>query len=331
MVVFMQFPPIELGEFDHYTLIVENAREVADFHINVLGFRQANIQLVNAGSAPPGEYDMLNHILWLPGSDEKVMVVTEGLTENSIFYRYYWRYGPGVHHVAYTVDDIDETLEKLRNHGVETTSEEILQDPISGLKQIFLAKEHCGYFVELIERNDKISAGEFVEDNMSALANTMQGYLDESENELTEESNPSILIHESKANVLEVLTDPFRLPEWTCHKIIALKGDRLVESRMHGDLDLKIESESDAVNFTWSIDDETKSFKIPISETEEGVIVSVDLSKVPDSERAKLHKIISIELEMLAALVEGEIERISDSDIQFINEWHLEIHQRKGL
>ncbi len=327
----MQFPPIELGEFDHYTLIVENAREVADFHINVLGFRPVNIQLVNAGSAPAGEYDMLNHILWLPGSDEKVMVITEGLTENSIFYRYWWRYGPGVHHVAYTVDNIDETLEKLRNHGVETTSEEILQDPISGLKQIFLAKEHCGYFVELIERNDKISAGEFVEDNMSALANTMQGYLDDSEIEPIEDTNPSILIHESKDNVLEVLTDPFRLPEWTCHKIIALKGDRLVESRMHGDVDLSIKSESDGVNFTWSINDEAKSFKLAISENEEGVIVGVDLSNVPDNDRANLYKIITIELGILAALVEGEIERIPESDFQIINEWHLEIHQRKGL
>ena len=28
---------------------------------------------------------MLNHILWLPGSDEKVVVVTEGPTEESIF------------------------------------------------------------------------------------------------------------------------------------------------------------------------------------------------------------------------------------------------------
>ena len=327
----MQFPPIELGEFDHYTLIVENAREVADFHINVLGFRPVNIQLVNAGSAPAGEYDMLNHILWLPGSDEKVMVITEGLTENSIFYRYWWRYGPGVHHVAYTVDNIDETLEKLRNHGVETTSEEILQDPISGLKQIFLAKEHCGYFVELIERNDKISAGEFVEDNMSALANTMQGYLDDSEIEPIEDTNPSILIHESKDNVLAVLTDPFRLPEWTCHKIIALKGDRLVESRMHGDVDLSIKSESDGVNFKWSINDEAKSFKLAISENEEGVIVGVDLSNVPDNDRANLYKIITIELGILAALVEGEIERIPESDFQIINEWHLEIHQRKGL
>ena len=327
----MQFPPIELGEFDHYTLIVENAREVADFHINVLGFRPVNIQLVNAGSAPAGEYDMLNHILWLPGSDEKVMVITEGLTENSIFYRYWWRYGPGVHHVAYTVDNIDETLEKLRNHGVETTSEEILQDPISGLKQIFLAKEHCGYFVELIERNDKISAGEFVEDNMSALANTMQGYLDDSEIEPIDDTNPSILIYESKDNVLEVLTDPFRLPEWTCHKIIALKGDRLVESRMHGDVDLSIKSESDGVNFKWSINDEAKSFKLAISENEEGVIVGVDLSNVPDNDRANLYKIITIELGILAALVEGEIERIPESDFQIINEWHLEIHQRKGL
>ena len=61
----MQNSPIELGEFDHYTLIVDDARAVAEFHVNVLGFRPARVQLVNAGSVPEGEYDMLNHILWV--------------------------------------------------------------------------------------------------------------------------------------------------------------------------------------------------------------------------------------------------------------------------
>ena len=41
--------PIELGESDHYTLIVED-KVVAEFHINVLGFRPSKIQLVNASS-----------------------------------------------------------------------------------------------------------------------------------------------------------------------------------------------------------------------------------------------------------------------------------------
>ena len=137
--------PLQLGELDHYTLIVRDAKAVADFHVEVLGFRPSRIQLVNAGAAPPGEHDMLNHVLWLPGSTEKVLVVTEGLTPDSIFSRYLEAYGAGVHHVAYAVDDIERSLEELRARGVGTTSDEILRDPVSGLRQT--RREHCGYFL----------------------------------------------------------------------------------------------------------------------------------------------------------------------------------------
>ena len=326
----MQYPPIELGEFDHYTLIVEDAKAVAEFHINVLGFRPSKIQLVNAGSVPEGEYDMLNHILWLPGSNEKVMVVTEGLTEDSIFYRYWWRYGSGVHHVAYTVDNIDETLEKLRAHGVETTSEDVLQDPVSGLKQIFLAKQHSGYFVELIERNDRLDAGEFVEDNMSALANTMQGYLEETESESINDV-PSVFISQTIENVVKIMADPFKLPQWTGHKMIRMTDGRLVEARMHGDIDLRIEAEPNAVSYTWSHEGAEKTIRMDITTKQDGVVVSTDLSNAADHEKEKLYNIISTELNALAALVEDSPSRLSKSDSQIIEQWHLEIHQRKGL
>ncbi|MEC7228542.1 MAG: VOC family protein [Candidatus Thermoplasmatota archaeon] len=326
----MQNSPIELGEFDHYTLIVDDARAVAEFHVNVLGFRPARVQMVNAGSVPEGEYDMLNHILWLPGSEEKVMVVTEGLTEDSIFHRYWWRFGPGVHHVAYTVENIDDTLEKLRQHGVETTSEEILQDPVSGLKQIFLAKKYCGYFVELIERNEHIDAGEFVEDNMSALANTMHDYLEDSNSEL-DDTKPSVFIAESFDKVLKIMADYSMLPKWTGHKLVRKIDGKLVESRMHGDVDLKIECEPDGVCYTWSCEGNEKTIRMDIATDQNGVIVSTDLSNVADNEKEKLHKIISTELNVLAALIEAEPDRVSESDSEIINQWHLEIHQRKGL
>ncbi len=326
----MQNSPIELGEFDHYTLIVDDARAVAEFHVNVLGFRPARVQMVNAGSVPEGEYDMLNHILWLPGSEEKVLVVTEGLTEDSIFHRYWWRFGPGVHHVAYTVENIDDTLEKLRQHGVETTSEEILQDPVSGLKQIFLAKKYCGYFVELIERNEHIDAGEFVEDNMSALANTMHDYLEDSNSEL-DDTKPSVFIAESFDKVLKIMADYSMLPKWTGHKLVRKIDGKLVESRMHGDVDLKIECEPDGVCYTWSCEGNEKTIRMDIATDQNGVIVSTDLSNVADNEKEKLHKIISTELNVLAALIEAEPDRVSESDSEIINQWHLEIHQRKGL
>ena len=83
--------PLNLGRFDHYTLIVPNAEECTRFHIEVLGFEWVRKQLVNAGSAPEGKYDMLNHLLHLPGDKSRTLVITEGLTDNSIFRKYHER------------------------------------------------------------------------------------------------------------------------------------------------------------------------------------------------------------------------------------------------
>jgi catechol 2,3-dioxygenase-like lactoylglutathione lyase family enzyme len=109
--------PLDLTALDHYTLIVEDAAQVARFHCDVLGFKPLRIQEVNAGSVPDGQFDMLNHVLQIPGTRRRVMVVTEGLTEDSIFRRYMRETGPGVHHVAYEVDDLDGSLVALHGAG----------------------------------------------------------------------------------------------------------------------------------------------------------------------------------------------------------------------
>ena len=68
-----------------------------------------------------------------------------------------------------------------------------------------------------------------------------------------------------------------------------------------------------------------------IETEQDGVIVSTDLSNIADNDKEKLHRIISIELNALAALIEDTPDRVSESDRLIINQWHLEIHQRRGL
>jgi len=170
-------PALALGTLDHYTLIVPDAAASTRSHLDVLGFGWVREQLVNAGSVPPGQYDMLNHILHLPGDPGRVMLITEGLTEDSIFRRYMKQNGPGVHHIAYRVNDLEAAFRSLQKKGIRLTSDRILTDPVSGLQQFFIAKEYAGYFIELIERTARIEDGAFVEDNMSGLARTMARYL----------------------------------------------------------------------------------------------------------------------------------------------------------
>ncbi len=175
---------------DHYTLIVPNAKKVSDFHQCVLDYKFINKILVNTGVVPQGKHDMLNYVLSWSFQRKGVMVVTEGLTENSIFTKFMKKYGQGIHHIAFEVDNIYEVFEHLKQHDIELTSDHLLHDPISGLKQFFISNIYLGIFIELIERKSLTESipkasqlGFFKEENMSGLAQTMSQYLDQEDTE----------------------------------------------------------------------------------------------------------------------------------------------------
>ena len=195
--------PIKCNQIDHYTLIVPNAKKVSDFHINVLGFHFMRIQLVNAGSAPQGHYDMLNYVLSWPNDPKRVLVITEGLTETSIFHRFMNKFGQGIHHIAFEVDDVDHTFQILNHAGIPMTSDKIMNDLLTGLKQVFLDNQHTGIFVELIERPSEDSgsqaakSGVFTSDNMAGLAQTMENYLEKQKHSIKDESAIEKYIPES--------------------------------------------------------------------------------------------------------------------------------------
>lgn len=179
-------PLLELGQLDHYTIIAEDAQRSCDFHVQVLGFHYLRTQNINTGTAPAGDVDMINHILAVPRMPGVLCVITEGRTDATVFRRYLRQYGEGIHHVAYQVSHLDRAFETLRRAGVHFTSQEILRDPLSGLRQVFIGREHAGYFLELIERieappkspkSPKPEEVYFVDNNMSSLAQTMEPYL----------------------------------------------------------------------------------------------------------------------------------------------------------
>ena len=169
---------MNLGKMDHYTLIVENAEKSANFHINVLGFKFLRIQGLNTGTVAEGQVDMRNYILQSPGEESCICVITQGLNENTIFSKYLKKYGEGVHHIGYRVNKLEDYFTSLKtNFAVKFTSERTTIDPLTGLHQVFIAKEHAGYFIELIERPDNMNWDLFVDKNMADLASTMQPYV----------------------------------------------------------------------------------------------------------------------------------------------------------
>lgn len=326
--------PLELGPLDHYTLIVEDAAAVAKFHTEALGFEPLRIQLVNAGSVPEGEHDMLNHVLQIPGTSKRVLVVTEGLTEDSIFRRYLRKHGPGVHHVAYEVADIDAALSALREAGIKTTSEKVLNDPLTGLRQVFINREFAGYFIELIERTPQAAAGHFTNDNMAALARTMLAYLHAPAAPSAGPASPSARIAAPIDAVRAFLLDPFNLPRWTGHRCVRRIDGRVVEVRLAGDLALDVleDRSRGAVVFRWSRDGQ--SLEVPFfidGDGAEHTRVRVDLPALEPARLARTAKVVQAELDLLRALLGGRPESVEPKLRALIDEYHLEVHQRTGL
>lgn len=332
----LNLAPVQVGELDHYTLIVEDAKAVARFHCDVLGFKHLRIQELNAGSAPEGENDMLNHVLQAP-LDGPIVVITEGLTDDSIFCRYMRSYGPGLHHVAYHVEDLDAAVERLRNMGVETTSSEVLRDPLTGLRQIFIRKQHAGYFIELIERTEEAPYGNFTDDNMARLAQTMTSYLNSPEVRSPEEiPAPEVEIDVPRSAILEFLLDPFNLPIWTAHKTIRRINGRIVEVRMVGDVGLEVYEDEKLphVHFVWSrAGGEFKvSFAVePVPGKPMATRVRAVLPDLPLDRALTTIPVIKAELGLLAGLFGAQPSKISDQQRKIIDEYHLEVYQRPGL
>ncbi len=325
--------PLELGSLDHYTLIVEDAAAVARFHAECLGFEPLRVIRVNAGSAPPGEHDMLNHVLRVPGSASRVMVVTEGLTDDSIFRRFLRQHGPGVHHVAYEVADLDASLAALRAAGIRTTSEAVLNDPLTGLRQIFVAREHGGYFVELIERTARATAGNFTHDNMAGLARTMLSYLNSTPAEAAAtETTPEAVIAASHDAVVAFFLDLRNLPRWTGHRGVRRIDGAFVEVRAAGDVPLDVREEGGAVIFRWSLGGRTLEIRFAVrAEGDARTRVSVALPPLDPARRARTVAVIQAELDLLAAIFEGRDGAFDARRRALIDAFHLEVHQRTGL
>lgn len=175
-------PKLKLGVLDHYTIIAVNAEKSCEFHVNFLGFKFKSIKLINTGSANENEYDMINYILTLPDNPDIFCVITEGLNEETVFRKYLKKYGEGIHHVAYCVDDITHEWAVCNEQKIITTSDEVIIDPVSGLKQFFISREMSGYFIELIERipeHELQNTEDFTEENMKRLSDSIRKFVQE--------------------------------------------------------------------------------------------------------------------------------------------------------
>ena len=98
-----------------------------------------------------------------------VIVVSEGLTEDSVVEKYVQKYGDRTHHLAYLVKDIEKVVEIQKKRGVKFTTPSIIGSEEEGIKQIFtVPTETTNHIIEYIQRFGDFD-GFFTPSNIGAL------------------------------------------------------------------------------------------------------------------------------------------------------------------
>ena len=82
-----------------------------------------------------------------------IIVISEGLNEDSVVEKYCQKFGSRVHHLAYEVTDIEKVVEIQKKRGIKFTTDNIIGSDEEGIKQIFtLPTESSNHIIEYIQR-----------------------------------------------------------------------------------------------------------------------------------------------------------------------------------
>ncbi|MHA1366899.1 MAG: VOC family protein [Candidatus Heimdallarchaeota archaeon] len=103
-----------------------------------------------------------------------IIVISEGLTEDSVVEKYCQKYGNRVHHLAYEVTNIEKVVEIQKSRGIKFTTDEIIGGEEEGIKQIFtFPTESSNHIIEYIQRFGDFD-GFFTPSNIAGLMNSTE-------------------------------------------------------------------------------------------------------------------------------------------------------------
>lgn len=134
---------IAMSRIDHIGVAVEDIETALRPYVEGLGLELAAVEEVPTEGV---------RVAMLPVGETKVELL-EPTTEGSAIARHLERRGPGVHHIAYAVDDVGAALERLRAAGVRLIDEEP-RVGAGGTRVAFVhPKGFSGVLVELVEHH----------------------------------------------------------------------------------------------------------------------------------------------------------------------------------
>ena len=142
----------QIKGIDHYAIVVRELDKSRDFHVKNLGFSLKDCYELKTSEESPDNDTIACVLTKCYGEREEICVINQPLNSYSFLNQYILKCGEGIHHIAYSVDNLRREFNKgLENH-IDFTSDQIIFDHINKLYQVFIDKKYTGYFIELIQR-----------------------------------------------------------------------------------------------------------------------------------------------------------------------------------
>ena len=134
---------MKIKHIDHIGIAVKGIEQAGKFYTDVLGLKIEDVENVA---------DQKVNVAFIPITDSEVELL-ESTEPDGPVAKYISARGEGVQHIAFRVEDIDKTLEELKEKGVRL----IDQTPRKGAGGARIAfihpKETNGVLVEICERD----------------------------------------------------------------------------------------------------------------------------------------------------------------------------------
>jgi len=132
-------------KIDHIGIATGGIEEVATFYREALGLKIEEVEEVSEQKV---------RVAMLPIGESRIELL-EPTTSDSPISKFLAKRGPGIHHVAIRVDDIRESLRKMKQSGARLIDEE----PRRGAGGCLVAFVHPsstgGVLVELVENQER--------------------------------------------------------------------------------------------------------------------------------------------------------------------------------
>lgn len=128
---------------DHIGIAVKSIQETLDFYRGALGLDLAHTEV---------EPEQRVLVAFLPAGEAEVELL-EPVDEEGPVSRFLAKRGPGIHHICFEVENIDEVLRRLAQQGVELIDKEPKIG--TGGKRIAFVHPHstAGVLIELYEKS----------------------------------------------------------------------------------------------------------------------------------------------------------------------------------